>query len=276
MSLKLKNDSGWELVAGAFNVEIDDSLTDNTKAANAKKVGDEISRIENLISANIDEALSSTSTNPVQNKVITTALAGKQASGSYVTTDNTDVQSIAGGLVVGGTSATSTGKGRIMVTGNTNPLIGLQAINSSETQLTPYYLQVINDVLMLGSTSAKATSWDANGNMTVQGNASISGALTANSFSGSGANLTALNANNVASGTLAVARGGTGLTASPSMLVNLASSSATNVFTASPRPGVTGVLSIAHGGTGGENAEIARSNLGIGNVGTLTYTTVTF
>lgn len=57
-------------------------------------------------------------------------------------------------------------------------------------------------------------------------------------------------AGNITSGTLPVARGGTGLTASPSLLVNLASTAAANVMTASPRPGVTGILPVARGGTG--------------------------
>ena len=51
-------------------------------------------------------------------------------------------------------------------------------------------------------------------------------------------------------GTLPIDEGGTGLTANPSMLVNLASGSADNVLKASPRPGVTGVLPVANGGTG--------------------------
>ena len=51
-------------------------------------------------------------------------------------------------------------------------------------------------------------------------------------------------------GTLPVAKGGTNLTASPSMLTNLGSTSAANVFQASPRPGVTGTLPVGHGGTG--------------------------
>lgn len=50
--------------------------------------------------------------------------------------------------------------------------------------------------------------------------------------------------------TISIAKGGTGLTASPSMLTNLASTTAASVFQASPRPGVTGTLGIANGGTG--------------------------
>ena len=49
---------------------------------------------------------------------------------------------------------------------------------------------------------------------------------------------------------LGVADGGTGITANPSMLVNLESTSADDVFKASPRPGVTGVLPVTSGGTG--------------------------
>lgn len=52
------------------------------------------------------------------------------------------------------------------------------------------------------------------------------------------------------SGTLPISKGGTGLTASPSMLTNLGSTTAANVLTASPRPGITGTLAVGHGGTG--------------------------
>lgn len=63
------------------------------------------------------------------------------------------------------------------------------------------------------------------------------------------------------SGTLPVTRGGTGLTASPSMLINLGSTTAANVFAASPRPGITGTLDISHGGTGATSALGARQAL---------------
>ena len=68
---------------------------------------------------------------------------------------------------------------------------------------------------------------------------------------------------NITSGTLPVGRGGTGITANPSMLVNLGSDDAANVFVASPRPGVTGTLPIANGGTGATSASAARTALGI-------------
>ena len=67
---------------------------------------------------------------------------------------------------------------------------------------------------------------------------------------------------NITSGTLAVARGGTGVTSNPSMLTNLGSTSAARVFATSPRPGITGTLAVAHGGTGATSAASARSNIG--------------
>ena len=70
-------------------------------------------------------------------------------------------------------------------------------------------------------------------------------------------------ASNITSGTLVVARGGTGVTANPSMLTNLGSTSAASVFAASPRPGVTGTLPIANGGTGATDKNTAKINLGI-------------
>lgn len=67
----------------------------------------------------------------------------------------------------------------------------------------------------------------------------------------------------IVSGTLPVARGGTGITTNPSMLVNLGVGTTDSVFKNSPRPGVTGILSVANGGTGANNAAQARTNLGI-------------
>ena len=64
---------------------------------------------------------------------------------------------------------------------------------------------------------------------------------------------------------LAADKGGTGLTASPSLLTNLASTSAANVLQASPRPGVTGVLPLANGGLGKDFSAAASANAGFHN-----------
>ena len=64
-------------------------------------------------------------------------------------------------------------------------------------------------------------------------------------------------------GTLAIAKGGTGTTTNPSLLVNLASTTAATVFQASPRPGITGVLGIAHGGTGATTSSGVRAAIGV-------------
>lgn len=81
-------------------------------------------------------------------------------------------------------------------------------------------------------------------------------------------------ASNITSGTLPVARGGTGVTANPSMLVNLASTSAASVFASAPRPGVTGILPVARGGTGASSLSSitvgTASKLGAKTVGNST------
>ena len=69
-------------------------------------------------------------------------------------------------------------------------------------------------------------------------------------------------AGDISSGTLPVARGGTGVSANPSMLVNLGSGSAASVFGTSPRPGVTGTLPVSKGGTGATTAPAALDALG--------------
>lgn len=71
--------------------------------------------------------------------------------------------------------------------------------------------------------------------------------------------------------TITVAQGGTGLTFSPSMLINLGSTSAANVLQASPRPGVTGTLPIDNGGTGANTVAAAvKALLGSSAIGSST------
>lgn len=70
-------------------------------------------------------------------------------------------------------------------------------------------------------------------------------------------------AGDITSGTLPIGRGGTGLNASPSILINLAATVADSVFKSAPRPGVTGTLPVTNGGTGATTAANARTNLGL-------------
>jgi len=64
---------------------------------------------------------------------------------------------------------------------------------------------------------------------------------------------------------LGVDKGGTGLTANPSLLTNLASAAAANVLQASPRPGVTGILPLGNGGLGKDFSAAAGANAGFHN-----------
>lgn len=135
-----------------------------------------------LTKANVTTALGYTPPSSVNGKTgavsLTYSDVGAQPSGSYVTTNNEGVQSIIGGLVLGGTSATATAKGRLMITGHTNPLIGLQALDGSGNQLTPYYFQVSNDVMYIGPTSTKALAFDRDGNATIPATLTVSGTIT--------------------------------------------------------------------------------------------------
>ena len=66
----------------------------------------------------------------------------------------------------------------------------------------------------------------------------------------------------ITSGTLPIARGGTGITSNPSMLTDLGSTAAATVMQASPRPGVTGTLPVANGGTGVTSSPSMLADLG--------------
>lgn len=79
-------------------------------------------------------------------------------------------------------------------------------------------------------------------------------------------------ASNITSGTLPVARGGTGITSNPSVLVNLGSTSAASVFAASPRPGVTGTLPVARGGTGVTSLSALATAIGASTIKYGSYT----
>lgn len=100
---------------------------------------------------------------------------------NYVVKNGTGVQCIGGGLVVGSTSTTTAAAaGRVMITGHTNPLIGLIATGSS----TPFYFQVSSDIVYLGPTSSVALSLDGSGNTTVRGTFTSVGSITGSLVNG--------------------------------------------------------------------------------------------
>ena len=100
-----------------------DTVTANDLAEGVTATAADGTQITGLLpKVEIDTALSTTSTNPVQNKVIATALAGKQATGNYVTyTANANITAgklsgttytygqspivVSNGIIIGGTAA---------------------------------------------------------------------------------------------------------------------------------------------------------------------------
>lgn len=94
--------------------------------------------------------------------------------------------------------------------------------------------------------------------LNVKGNANVTGTIYG-TFSGNGASLTGLNAGNIGSGTLAVARGGTGT----------GSSTGSGSVVLSTSPTITGTLTST-----GSIALSGAGNIGIGSVGTGWYSDV--
>ena len=110
-------------------------------------------------------------------------LDNKQNKGNYLVTDSSNVQCVTGGLVIGKSTTagiSGTGTGRIMFTGQSNPLIGIQAIAADGTAKTPFYVQAIasDDTMCIGPTSTRALKFDSNGNMTSPANLSIGGSIS--------------------------------------------------------------------------------------------------
>lgn len=69
---------------------------------------------------------------------------------------------------------------------------------------------------------------------------------------------------------LDVANGGTGITVTPSLLIDLESDNATGVYAAAPRPGVMGTLPVKRGGTGATNFTTGYALIGNGENGITT------
>lgn len=194
----------------------------------------------------VDSALSSSSTNPVQNKVVNSALADKLP--------------LAGGTV-SGTITLSNSSAQ-----SGQPGIKWKAVNS-KTPYVGYCTGSTDATFMVGSLAGTTyqtglSIGGSSGNLLWKGTKVATTAdLPTLSSLGAAAATHNHGAGEITSGTLAVARGGTGVTSNPSMLTNLGSTSAASVFAASPRPGVTGTLPIANGGTGATSASAARTAL---------------
>lgn len=115
---------------------------------------------------------------------------------------------------------------------------------------------------------------DVSGSSTISGNLDVTGSVSASLFSGSGAGLINLPAANL-SGTVAIAKGGTGQTATPTngqLLIGSGSSFVLNTLT--PGSGVTianasGSITISATGAGGTVTSVSAGN----NIGVVSGTT---
>ncbi len=79
-------------------------------------------------------------------------------------------------------------------------------------------------------------------------------------------NTSSVNAN-IINGIVGISKGGTGLSASPQMIIDLTSTQSADILTATPKPGVEGALAISNGGTGATNENDAWIALGGGASG---------
>lgn len=183
----------------------------------------------------IDDALDAASENPVTNRAITEALGNIDA-----------------GSITGGTLPVERGGTGIAV--NPGMLVNLGSTSEADVFATSPRPGVTGTLPVArggtGQTSVDTTPTSGSSKMVTSGG--VYDAIDALDYSDVGAAASSHNhaAGNITSGTLPVARGGTGVTSNPSMLVNLGSTSAASVFATSPRPGVTGTLPVARGGTG--------------------------
>ena len=102
-----------------------------------------------------------------------------------------------------------TTSGNVLVTGNVTASkfygdgLGLTSLNASN---------VSTGTLLVARGGTGTTTSTGSGSVVLNTNPTLSGTVTAGTFSGSGSGLTSLNAGNISTGTLPVARGGTGAT----------------------------------------------------------------
>lgn len=173
--VQLKRENGTEIMPKntVYDVAMDYD-------SNAQPLGSYLENLSSDLNTTTNTANSTKSDLASYKTQISAALDNKQQKGNYVVKDGSAVQCIQGGIVLGSSEATGisgTGTGRIMMTGNTNPVIGIQASNGA-TKYTPYYIQSVasDDKMFIGPT--KALSFDSEGNMESPANLSIKGTIT--------------------------------------------------------------------------------------------------
>jgi hypothetical protein len=133
--------------------------------------------------------------------------------------------------------------------------------NITDLNATAITAGTISNTRTTASSSNGASSIverDATGNFSAN-------VITANSYSGSGANLTSLNASSVSSGTLAVARGGTGQTSLTANNVILGNTTSAVQFVA---PGTSSNVLTSNGSTWVSQAPSGGGSTGYGDLGT--------
>ena len=196
---------------------------------------------------------------------MTSLLAGKSDTGhTHTVSDVSGVLTVAkGGTGYGSVDTTPTSGSSKMVTSG-------GVYTAIQTRAAASHTHSVDDITGVLSEAKGGTGVTALSSATVGKASKLStarklkvalGSTTDKTFDGS-ADVT----NIPISGTLAIANGGTGLTSSPSLLVNLGSTSAANVMAASPRPGVTGTLPVGNGGIGATTLDPAVGTVGARNI----------
>ena len=228
------------------------------------KVGDGSTAAKSLpyIKVDTDSSLSSTSTNPIENKAVNTALSGK-ANSSH-THNASDITSGVIPLDRGGT-----GSNVDLDTAPNGAIIRkLKDADSNELGYTPtkngaLYATSENGVPSFGTLPI------------AQGGTGAASAAKARENIDAAASSHSHSAADITSGTLPITRGGTGATTATDARTNLGFTYGTAEPTATPSTGNGSVyfmeddgspLSIAEGGTGASTASAARTNLGLNRI----------
>jgi hypothetical protein len=133
----------------------------------------------------------------------------------------------------------------------------------------------ITGTLAVSDGGTGTTTSTGSGSVVLNTNPTLSGTVTAGTFSGSGSSLTSLNASNISTGTLPVARGGTGLSSfvsgdliyanGTSSFTNLAASSSTEGYFLRNDNGIPTWADVAQVGSASPNSLSASTGLSGGD-----------